>query len=339
MSMSTLLHIGWLSAALCACGGSGGGQGTPDAQGSDGGSGGPSAWAVGAQGAPRKWNGSAWEVKGQGFPIPSSIVGLSFDGVRDIWPLADGTAWAVATDGFNGRQESIVVKWDGSAWTKSASFDGTQLNAIWGTGERDVWLAGNQLSNAKYLHAAYHWDGTAWMQATMPDVEATVLDIWGAGADTYFAATDGVRRFDGAAFTVDDNASRRCPAVWGTAGDDVWAACGGLYHRLRPPLGWAAFPLTITGAPDVQSIHGTGPTDVWAVGKAGSLPIALHWDGTAWASTQLPSGFATDLLSVFTGGGQAWAVGEFGATLHWDGTVWQGVPSGTMMRFEHVRGR
>ena len=43
MSMSTLLHIGWLSAALCACGGSGSGQGTPDAQGSDGGSGGPSA--------------------------------------------------------------------------------------------------------------------------------------------------------------------------------------------------------------------------------------------------------------------------------------------------------
>ncbi|PTL81542.1 hypothetical protein [Vitiosangium sp. GDMCC 1.1324] len=68
----------------------------------------------------------------------------------------------------------------------------------------------------------------------------------------------------------------------------------------------------------LESIHGSGPNDVWAVGRLGTL---IHWDGTQWSGVD--SGTNIDLHAVWAVGPKdAWAVGERGTVLHWDGTRW-----------------
>ena len=59
------------------------------------------------------------------------------------------------------------------------------------------------------------------------------------------------------------------------------------------------------------AVPGTGLTDVWALGEAGTV---LHWNGVAWAT--VPSGTATNLNAVWSSGpGSVFAVGEKGAIL------------------------
>ncbi|MBA3525111.1 MAG: hypothetical protein H0T85_11310 [Geodermatophilaceae bacterium] len=92
-------------------------------------------------------------------------------------------------------------------------------------------------------------------------------------------------------------------------------------------------------------MDGSGPTDVWAVGKAGgggvaASALAMHYDGAAWAVVDVPEpvgSFGTALTAVRTLSlTSAFAVGraEFGLAgggnqpiaVQWDGTVWTSVP-------------
>ncbi|MCY1077298.1 hypothetical protein [Archangium lansingense] len=82
----------------------------------------------------------------------------------------------------------------------------------------------------------------------------------------------------------------------------------------------------------LESIHGSGSNDVWAVGRLGTL---IHWDGTQWSVVD--SGMSVDLHAVWTVGPKdAWAVGERGTVLHWDGVRWSRVNVGVDNPFVDV---
>ena len=73
----------------------------------------------------------------------------------------------------------------------------------------------------------------------------------------------------------------------------------------------------------IASSWGSSPTDVWAVGAAGTL---LHYDGTAWSPALDPDGFANDLFAVQgAAANDVWAVGSAGTVLHYDGSAWKTV--------------
>ena len=76
--------------------------------------------------------------------------------------------------------------------------------------------------------------------------------------------------------------------------------------------------------------------DVWAVGQSGNgpgeVPLALHWDGTAWTQRTVPSppDGTHQVFSAVSGasGSDVWALGStFGGSsvpvlYHWDGSAW-----------------
>lgn len=69
---------------------------------------------------------------------------------------------------------------------------------------------------------------------------------------------------------------------------------------------------------ELNSMWGSGPSDVWAVGAGGT---ALHWDGERW--TQVPTGTSQRLRSVWGVAPDAvWAVGDQDTLLHWNGIAW-----------------
>jgi hypothetical protein len=67
-------------------------------------------------------------------------------------------------------------------------------------------------------------------------------------------------------------------AVWGSAGDDVWAVghWGTIIHW--DGAHWMAFDSSTFHG--LNAVWGSGGNDVWAVGDANTI---LHWDGTVWA--------------------------------------------------------
>jgi hypothetical protein len=69
---------------------------------------------------------------------------------------------------------------------------------------------------------------------------------------------------------------------------------------------------------NLQMIWGSGPTDIWAVGDAGTI---LRSDGGEGNLTMMPSSTTFRLTQVGgTGRDDVWIVGEGGTVLHYDGT-------------------
>jgi alpha-tubulin suppressor-like RCC1 family protein len=91
------------------------------------------------------------------------------------------------------------------------------------------------------------------------------------------------------------------------------------------------------------AVSAASATDAWAVGTSevsGDLPLAEHWNGTAWSHVAIP--VATTVGQAELNGvddlspTNAWAVGDFEETgttneltliEHWNGTAWTVVPS------------
>ena len=97
------------------------------------------------------------------------------------------------------------------------------------------------------------------------------------------------------------------------------------------PHDWQAVPAPdCTPAAQLIAVAAAGPDLAWAVGEEGrngstaGKPLALVWDGTAWAKLDLTHlGFGGNLRSVAGSAGCAWAVGANSHLLSWDGSTWQ----------------
>ena len=101
-----------------------------------------------------------------------------------------------------------------------------------------------------------------------------------------------------------------------------------------------AAPAVLRQDESLLAVSASSATDAWAVGftktvgAAGRFPLAVHWNGTAWAIVPTPtlSGGSKSTLNgvVAFGSANAWAVGKGrnGAALaeHWNGNAWSVVP-------------
>ena len=91
----------------------------------------------------------------------------------------------------------------------------------------------------------------------------------------------------------------------------------------------------------LTSVSVRSHTDAWAVGSrapetAIDQPVAVHWNGQAWSSVDVPPiarGGNLEAVSVIPGTGDAWAVGErfgvptLGLILRWHAGTWTRVSS------------
>jgi serine/threonine protein kinase len=114
--------------------------------------------------------------------------------------------------------------------------------------------------------------------------------------------------------------------------NDTTAPTGPL---LPPGMSWSEVASNTTQA--LQDVWGTGPTNLWAVGRGGTL---LRYNGTAWA--EVPSSAATSKVYLNAIWGSAaddvWVTGKEGTILHFDGNKWNEVPSGAKDSLKDVWG-
>ena len=95
--------------------------------------------------------------------------------MRSVWGTGSQDAWAVGDGG-------IQMRWDGTAWSQTASRTGQRLNTVWGLSANNAWSVGDQGTLLIY-------DGKAWTAAesgtrnSLFGVWAALpTDLWGAGA-------------------------------------------------------------------------------------------------------------------------------------------------------------
>jgi hypothetical protein len=143
-------------------------------------------------------------------------------------------------------------------------------------------------------------------------------------------------------------------AVTSLSPGDAWAV--GRFSAGLLPLGalvehwdgsrWSAVPnpLSSTAGAALLSVTAVSAANIWAVGRqqnadGATVPLAEHWNGTAWSVVSIPAGNAPSLLYAVSADGpdDVWATGArtepgtgnvaTGMVEHWNGTAW-GVVTG-----------
>jgi len=291
------------------------GASAPDAGATD-------AWAVGACGELRHWDGVTWAQHSRW------LRGRCF-AATDGWAAAPNDVWIAGADRSAG-----VVRWLDGDWNTVGGSVGSAL-ALWGASPADVWVFGAYRS-------ASHWNGTDWSLVLPPTGAADDLltsaagassgDVWAVGGNSQTGAPLTLH-LDGGTFEEVPDAISLFDRyrVWSGAGS-VWAVGAGQVFQ-RADGGWT--PVLQPGAgSSYLAVWGASPNDVWAVGvnrSAAAVALVAHWDGVAWSPTTLGTVGAALRDVAGSGTDDVWAVGDDGNVLQWDGGTWapQRLPSST----------
>jgi hypothetical protein len=280
-------------------------------------------WAVGRRGAPgpaliaHTANGRPWQLAS--YPSSSEADHTQLSGVH---ATASSDLWAVGREGllFSGTERTHIAHGDGTAWQPVPGpdlGDGSHLSAVaaWGrddalaVGARVPPSAGGPLGPppvAAWDTLALGWDGAHWAAVPGPG-RGLLRDVCAVGPGDYWAVGTTARAEGSGNVTL---AAHFAGGTW-QVGSEV--------------------------AGTLLGVAATGPDDVWAVGQnqdPGHLldPLILHYDGHAWAPTEVPAVAGQASLTAVACGGHddVWAVGfelpgDGGVApliLHLDGAGW-----------------
>ncbi|HMA37031.1 MAG TPA: S-layer homology domain-containing protein [Chloroflexia bacterium] len=285
------------------------------------------------------WDGSAWTVVASpngGTGVANRLYGVTALAANDVWAVGDyaGTA----------GQQTLILHWDGSAWTAIASPNpGTtnSLYAVTAVAANDLWAVGTTTSGSAHGPLLLHGTGSSWSVVPGPAgtytgsdllaVSAVAAnDVWAVGTIDSFGYPDTLTlHWDGSAWTRVPSPSPggqyddALTGVTALASNNVWAVgytfINGVIHTLT--LQWDGTVWTVVVSPNVGSgqnalsgVAAGAANQVWAVGSytgAVTQTLALRWDGSQWGLAAAPSpGAAARLAGVaYYPNGEVWAVG------------------------------
>ena len=273
-------------------------------------------------------------------PLPPSVkaVGLWGTSASDLFVIEDRFQFPVTTG-------SAIWHYDGSAWTEQVSRVDTSLGGIWGFASSDVYAVG-QGSWPYYAPVMLHYDGIRWSEMPPPVSGSSFLrGIWGVGPRNLFVGgsnsaegrgSEFLARFDGSGWSIsglpDFGVHGSFSEVAGTSGSDVWAIGA---RESYPNSDWDDGMIVHYDGTGLTHQYGKrhdryagiwaiAPDDVWVVGTHADplgdyYAIVLHYDGSAWSRSELPSSGLRDVWG--SSSNDVYAV-EPSALLHFDGTSW-----------------
>jgi hypothetical protein len=110
-----------------------------------------------------RWNGSSWSR------VPSPDPGAGGSELTAVSTISGTGAWAVgdfAPGGTGGPQDTLILRWDGTAWSRvSSPSPGPLTNVLTGVSAGpagDAWAVGSYVSKSVRDTLILHWNGTAW---------------------------------------------------------------------------------------------------------------------------------------------------------------------------------
>jgi len=282
-------------------------------------------WAVGsyngnsnARTLVERWNGTVWAQVSS--PSPTTTQN-SF--LTSVACASSARCFAVGNYYSGSASKTLVVGWDGSAWTQVASPDPTtgQQSFLTGvscaTAARCFAVGNTYIGSGTYQTLVGAWDGASWSLETSPNVGAMTNNVlsglacatasacWAVGsASTVHGRQTLIQRWDGSRWVIvpspnpsaDREASLAAVACVSTT--ECWAVGGGSgsnFYGQTLVERWDGTSWTIVPSPNTSATQGnylfgvtcTAAADCWAVGTYGASnadqTLVMHWDGTSWA--------------------------------------------------------
>jgi hypothetical protein len=250
---------------------------------------------------------------------PPDPGGSEFSSLAASDVISPCRAWAVGDYASGSTLASLIVRWNGRAWTQVSSpnpgapTEANLLHGVAATSPRDAWAVGDTSIMAFARTLIVRWNGTAWHRVTSPNGPGVTEILQGVAA------------------TAPSNA-------WAVGFDSKNGAFERALILHWNGRRWAIRSDSVTG--DLQAVAARSARDAWAVGfvqaKTGTRTLILHWNGKLWRKVPSPSpGPGSILLGVAAvSPTDAWAVGDSqlgsgSVTLivHWNGRHWQKVSS------------
>jgi hypothetical protein len=150
---------------------------------------------------------------------------VSVNKLSGVWGSSGSDVYAVGTVKVEGKNQGIILRYDGSAWSQvsipavTKSFIG-----VWGSSANDVYAVG---SGGVILH----YNGSAWIQMIIPADVVLMGGVWGSSAnDVYAVGHDGptgsgvILHYNGSVWSkMTLPVTGSLIGVWGSSASDVYA--------------------------------------------------------------------------------------------------------------------
>jgi hypothetical protein len=235
---------------------------------------------------------------------------------------------------------------------RSSSASSNQLQSVAAISATNAWAVGSTTTSGLVMH----WNGAQWRSVTAPgmagyyltDVEASsASNVWIFGASNYGVQVGLILRWNGTGWlkvplpagVIPNGAVVSSPSSAWIIGTQLCGDSGNTLPCETTLYHWNGSAWTPYQVPTlVDTISGSGASDVWAAGEGGATLaaqssyslVAFRWNGSAWKAVPMPhphsSGWAG--ITVASPGNvwlAAWLAGQAGQgfALHWNGTRWQ----------------
>jgi hypothetical protein len=311
------------------------------------GSGPSDVWAIddGQDSDVWRWDGQQWSKMGT-TAVDDGLAAIWVRSPSDVWGVGnygsfhhyDGTRWtqidarddanrffligAGPSDLWAGGETGLVMRRRGGSWTAMTEMtpDISPVKSVWAASRSDAWAATSDGMLRKNAAAWTPVPGTSGKP---------YVDVWGSGPDDVWlvvgptqggAVAGSVERWNGSAITSVTGPLAKQEAgllITGSAADSVWVAGSAGFHHWDGTQ-WTTVAYSTTTTDPIIDIFTTGPSDLWAVNRAGAV---LRWNGSTWTATSRAS---TPLQTIWgTSPNDVWIGGDSGVQ-HWDGSTWKG---------------
>ena len=276
------------------------------------------------------WNGSNWSQA----DVPQPSVLRESQHLSGVLAISENDAIAVGTyNPPSGSSLAQSLRWDGSNWElmESPVFPGGSGFQSIGKAGNDVWACGSKHSElpppaASVYPMAARLNGDDWEVIFVPPLAET-----GGRSYNYIHAIEGATE------------------------DDAWA--GGIAQEQGTGFGPAAMMIHWDGSEwsqydltqivdseqfsSIESIEVLDADNAWAAGfdydlaRQVTIPLILHWDGSAWSNIPIPTfEHSAELRAItarssddiYASGTKTFGDGyPHALILHWDGNAWSEV--------------
>jgi hypothetical protein len=230
-------------------------------------------FVVGADGKIIHYNGNTWSNMNSG--TGKTLLGVWGSSSADVFAVGpvNYSVWYPTVYCSGWDNESIILHYNGSAWS-DMNIDATAcLYGVWGTSSDDVFAVG---TNGTILH----YNGTAWAamaSGTTRHLEAvwgtSPANVYAVGAPNLSTGKNEILHYNGSAWSnVSDATSLWLHDVWGTSSSDVFAV--GWYGRVLHYDGSSWSEMSSGTLESIYRMWGADAQDIYAVGS--NLKI-LHY--------------------------------------------------------------
>lgn len=263
-------------------------------------------WVTGLRGLIVRWDGTSWRAQRSGTGLP----------LVSVWGSDPSSAWTASDE-----HSSSFYRWNGSQWSPVPLGRATSVYGLWGSSANEIWASSSPILK---------WQGSAWVEdVAAPQRSAQLIfgldaqHVWTHGGGLFIPPGQTLPPYpwrsegwfwNGTKWNLESSSTYlsgwpEYKAMWASAPSNFWYVWSevGSGRKVGKIWGGGLGGADSPGGQILHGISGSGPSNVFIVGDAGTL---LRWNG-ATLSQQNINGYGGNLYAVWAAdASHVWAVGD-----------------------------